>query len=184
MTEDTSVHPEEVWEEGMGAGGCYTNGKEARFIFNGLRWLKSKRSNRDRYPGFKTEVSKKSIISKKQAVTRCKKTYTARSQGKNGSFNIWHIPDRAKVRGRNSFGLWMAILSQHIKKRLCWYAKYLQKKKPHVELFREVVKQKIRICMAGKLEALNPLKSYPNVGHHYRGVCCSGPHLIGGITQI
>lgn len=54
MTEDTSVHPEEVWEEGMGAGGCYTNGKEARFIFNGLRRLKFKHSNRDRYPGFKT----------------------------------------------------------------------------------------------------------------------------------
>lgn len=67
MTKDTTIHLEEVWEERMGVGGCHTNGKEVQFIFNELRQLKSKHSNRDRYPGFKTEASKMHYFEKKQA---------------------------------------------------------------------------------------------------------------------
>lgn len=149
---------------GNGEGGC-TNGKVARFIFNGFQWLKPTRSNRDHCPLSTLALRQKPpkcIISRKTKLTRRNKTNTARSQnvspGKNGSFNIRQLPDWAKVTGPELVWPLDRGSSQRIRKDSVEIHKIFTEREPGIELFRQVAGRKVRICIAGELEALNPLR--------------------------
>lgn len=118
---------------GNGEGG-YTNGKVARFIFNGFQWLKPTRSNRYHYPLSTLALRQKPpkcIISRKTKPTRRNKN-TARSQnvspGKNGSVNIRQLPDWAKVTGpKLVWPLDCRLVAAH-QKRLRWDTQNIYRK--------------------------------------------------------
>lgn len=160
---------------GMGRGngeGGYTNGKVARFIFNGFQWLKPTRFNSDHYP--LSTLEDKSIQNAlfqekpswpdltKQTRLVCRMSLQAKI--------ALLISDSSLIeprwRGRNLFSLWTPGSSQCIRKDYAENHKIFTERKPAIELFRQVSGWKVRICIAGELEALNLLKMYPHVGHH------------------
>lgn len=119
---------------GNGEGGC-TNGKVARFIFNGFQWLKPTSSNRHHCPLSTLALRQRPpncIISRKTKLTRRNKTNTAHSQnvspGKNGSFNIRQLPDWTKVTGPELvWPLDRGLVAAH-QKRLRWDTQNIYRK--------------------------------------------------------